>query len=79
MFTRSETVSVPGDHSSDEELRSVRVPSGIGHAEKSLLGMLQLKVLICKLVPVYRLSASAVALREISPLDHEVLDDSVEA
>jgi hypothetical protein len=79
MFARSETVSVPGDHSSDEELRSVRVPSGIGHAEKSLLGMLQLKVLIRKLVPVYRLSTSAVAFREVSTLDHEVFNDSVEA
>ena len=53
MNDHSETVSVPGDHSSDEELRSVRVPSGVSHAEKSLLGMLQLEVLICKLVPVY--------------------------
>lgn len=67
-----------GDDGRNEELRAVRVFAGVGHAEKTLLGVLQLEVLIVKLGAVNGLSSSAVALREVTTLDHEVLDDTVE-
>jgi hypothetical protein len=38
-----------------------------------------LKVLVLELLPVDALSACAISLREISALDHEALDDTVEA
>jgi len=38
----------------------------------------QLEVLILKLVAVDRLSSSAVALSEVTPLTHEAWDDAVE-
>ena len=41
--------------------------------------MLQLKVLIGELVAVDALAASAVALGEVTTLDHELLDNTVEA
>lgn len=40
--------------------------------------MLQLEVLVGELVAVDGLATSAVALGEITTLDHEVLDDTVE-
>ena len=47
------------DGSGDEELGAVCILSGIGHAQDTLLGMLQLKVLIVELCAVNGLSASA--------------------
>jgi hypothetical protein len=46
--------------------------------QKVLLGVLQLEVLIGELVAVDALAASAVALGEVTALDHELLDDTVE-
>eukprot|EP01137_Pigoraptor_chileana_P018077 Opistho-2@77026 len=40
--------------------------------------MLQLEVLILKLVAIDRLAASSIAVGEVTTLDHEVLDDTVE-
>ena len=40
--------------------------------------MLQLEILICKLLAVDGLAASAVASREVTTLKHESLDDAVE-
>lgn len=48
------------------------------HTQETLLGVLQLKVLIRELVAVDALPASAVALGEVTALDHELLDDAVE-
>lgn len=47
--------------------------------QKVLLGVLQLEVLIGELVAVDTLAASAVALGEVTALDHELLDNTVEA
>jgi hypothetical protein len=47
--------------------------------QKVLLGVLELKVLIGELVAVDALAASAVALGEVTTLDHELLDHTVEA
>ena len=41
--------------------------------------MLQLEVFVLKLLAVYRLSASAIASGKVSSLDHEALDNTVEA
>ena len=41
--------------------------------------MLELEVLIGDLLAVDRLSASAVTVGEVSTLDHEALDDTVES
>lgn len=73
---------------------SIGVLSGVGHAEKASLGVLQLEVLVgelgavdCQLLACNqlcsfgihtRLSASAITLGEVSTLDHEVLDNTVE-
>lgn len=46
--------------------------------QKVLLGVLQLEVLIRELVAVDALAASAVALGEVTALDHELLDNTVE-
>jgi len=46
--------------------------------EKTLLAVLQLEVLIGELVAVDGLATGTVALCEITTLDHEVLDDTVE-
>ena len=67
-----------GDNGGNEELRSVGVLSRVGHAQKSGTSVLQLEVLVGKLLAVYRLSTGSVALGEVSSLDHERLDDTVE-
>jgi hypothetical protein len=46
--------------------------------QEVLLGVLQLEVLVGKLVAVDALAASAIALGEVTTLDHELLDDTVE-
>jgi hypothetical protein len=67
------------DHSSDEELRAVGIAASIGHAEQTFLGVLELEVLIIEPVAVDRFAASAITLGEVTTLDHEVLDDAMEA
>jgi hypothetical protein len=46
--------------------------------EETLLGVLQLEVLVGELVAVDALAASAVTLGEVTTLDHELLDNAVE-
>lgn len=46
--------------------------------QQVLLGVLQLEVLIGELVAVDALAASAIALGEVTTLDHELLDNTVE-
>jgi hypothetical protein len=49
------------------------------HTEKSLPGVLKLEVLIWELVAVDGLATGSVAVGEITALDHELLDDTVES
>jgi len=62
----------------DEELGSVGIWTSVGHAEKALLGVLQLEVLIWEFFTIDGLATGAVVLGEVTALDHEVLDDTVE-
>lgn len=50
----------------DEELRAVRVRSGVGHAQDSRAGVLQRKVLILELVAVDRLASGAVVVGKVA-------------
>merc|ERR1711997_347833 len=67
-----------GLDSGDEELRAVGVLASIGHRQPAGALVLQSEVLVLELVPVDRLSASSVSSGEVSALEHEVLDDSME-
>merc|ERR1711957_360585 len=62
----------------DEELTAVGVGTTVGHGKQSWFLVLQTEVLIRKALPEDTQTSRAVALHEISTLDHEVLDDSVE-
>lgn len=45
-------VDLRGNDGSDEELGAVGVGAGVGHGEKTLLGVLELEVLVLELVAV---------------------------
>jgi len=66
------------DGSGDEELAAVCVGSCVGHAQQVLLVVGELEVLVCELLAVDRLAAGAVAPGEVTALEHEAGDDSVE-
>ena len=60
-FTEHNVASVQprGDGSGDEELAAVCVLAGVGHAEKTLLGVLELEVLVGEFGAVDGLAAGA--------------------
>src|SRR5437899_4576609 len=65
----------------DEELRTVRVPSGVRHRQRTgaeVLAGLTLECLVREFLTVDRLPAGAVAAREVPPLAHEAGDDPME-
>ena len=76
---RQPGANVRGDDGGYEELAAIGVLAGVGHGQQTLLGVLELEVLVGELVAVDALAAAAVAGREVATLDHEVLDDAVEA
>jgi hypothetical protein len=80
-FTEDDVLAIEprGDNGGDEELGAVGVATGVGHGQKTLLGVLELEVLILEAVAVDRLATSAVTLGEVTALDHKVLDDTVES
>lgn len=65
-------------HRGDEELRAVRVGTGVGHRHDAGPGVLQGEVLVLEFVAVDRLAAGAVVVGEVAALAHEVGNDAVE-
>jgi hypothetical protein len=65
-------------NSSNKELRSVGVGSRVGHGQVHGSFMLQLEILIVKLAPVDRFSSTSIKIGEITSLNHEIGNDSVE-
>jgi len=65
-------------HGGQEELRSVRVGSGVGHAQPSGAVMFEVEVLVGEFLSEDALAAGSVSAGEVSSLDHEVLDDAME-
>ncbi len=66
-------------------LREARIKSptigifaSICHAEKPLLCVLQLEVLILELIPIDGLATRPVTVRKVSALNHELLDNAME-
>ena len=52
--------------------------ASVGHAQKEGLLVLELKVLVLELLSVNALTTGSVASSEVTTLDHERLDDTVE-
>lgn len=67
-----------GDNGGDEELGTVGVGTGVGHGKQTGAVVLQLEVLISELLAIDGLATSAVATGEVTTLEHEFRDDSVE-
>lgn len=67
-----------GDDGGDEELRAVGVGAGVGHGKKTGLGVRELEVLVFELGAVDRLASGTVTGGEVTTLQHEVRDDTVE-
>jgi len=66
-----------GGYGAQEELRSVRVGTGVGHRQHSRSGVLLNEVLIVELVSVDRLSSGSIPIGEVTSLAHELGDHSV--
>jgi hypothetical protein len=49
------------------------------HTQEARAGVAQLEVFIFKLVAIDRLATGAITLGEVTTLNHEVLDDTVES
>jgi hypothetical protein len=64
-------------NSSDKELRTISVGSSISHW-KYVRSMLNYEVLIIELLSINGFASSSVLSGEITSLDHELLNDSVE-
>lgn len=79
-FSEDDMLSVEplGHNSGDEELGAVGVGSGIGHREQSGSTVLDLEVLVFELLTIDGFSSSAVFVGEVTSLNHELRDDSVE-
>lgn len=63
----------------DEELGAVGVRARVRHGEHARRGVSEREALVGELGAVDGLAAGAVASREVTALEHELLDDAVEA
>lgn len=71
-------VKPASDDSGDEELAAVSVRAGIGHGKKTRASVLDAEVLVREFRAVDRLAADAGVVSEVTALDHEVGNDTVE-
>mmetsp|Transcript_248 Transcript_248/g.471 ORF Transcript_248/g.471 Transcript_248/m.471 type:complete len:205 (+) Transcript_248:182-796(+) len=62
----------------DEELRSIGVWSRIRHGQEIRFLVFQLEVFVIKLFAINGLSSGSVPVGKITPLDHELFNDTVE-
>lgn len=67
-----------GLHGGDEELGSVGVGASIGHRQDTRASVLQDEVLVTEFFTIDGLATSAIVVCEITSLQHEVGDHSVE-
>mmetsp|Transcript_10872 Transcript_10872/g.22634 ORF Transcript_10872/g.22634 Transcript_10872/m.22634 type:complete len:321 (+) Transcript_10872:56-1018(+) len=72
------SVQPRGRHCADEELGTVGVWPRVGHAQHARSSVLKVEVLVGEGSAVDALAPRSVSCGEVSSLDHEVLDDSVE-
>ena len=79
MLKSEEEAGIPRNSGGDEELRAIGILTSVGHAKLSLLGMLQLEVLVGELLSIDGLAASTITFCEISTLNHELLDDTMKS
>jgi hypothetical protein len=66
------------NNSSNKELRTIGILSSIGHRKKTRASVLKLKVLIGELLSIDRLSTGTITTSEVTSLNHEVVDNTVE-
>ena len=67
-----------GDNGGDEELGAVGVGASVGHGQKTRAGVLVDEVLIGELLTVDGATTGTVATGEVTTLEHELGDDTVE-
>ena len=65
-------------YSGDEELRTVGVGTSIGHGQQTRTSVLQLEVLIGELFAVNAFASSTISVGEITTLNHEAGNNTVE-
>lgn len=65
-------------HRGDKELGSVGIGAGISHGEDSRAGVLQDEVLVGEFLAIDGLAPGTIVVCEVTPLKHEVRDDTVE-
>ena len=73
------TVEVFGGSSCNKELAAIGAGPCIRHREQEWAVVLQLEVLVFELLAIDGLSTGPVACREVSTLDHEAFDNTMEA
>jgi len=71
-------VQMRGRDGGDEELGAVGVRASVGHGHETGTTMLEGEILISELLAVDGLATGAVTAGEITTLQHEVLDDTME-
>ena len=64
--------------SADEELRAVSITTSICHRDGARSKMTNLEVFICKSTSIDATTTTAITRSEITTLDHEVWDDTME-